>query len=358
METCRRPANGHILQLVRYREPSRAGVKAAQILRNVPKRSRSVPGRNVQRYSIAFVSNPNVNDLTPSGSGLSAPVGGEHRTSEDINHCVHQQRSSSGPRRCRYILALTTPAKRPPMAGYRRRSDGAECVIESGETDCFARQVLVSDHRHAGRCRLVQQSRRSILEQQRHGHDTVGTLDFWHDAKSIVTSLASSALDLPIPSSTFFTSQSRLWCLPNGKSGRFWSSWLTGSAIKSTKELLAQEPENISLWAGYARLESKRGKIQSARAVYAAILANHTQVSISEESPALAMWADWAKMEWANGNQDRCTELLVSFADSRVPSGCTSAGAAYGAGRLMDEPYEPQKVSSLAKLKARQVSHI
>jgi len=136
------------------------------------------------------------------------------------------------------------------------------------------------------------------------------------------------------------------------------SSWLTDSAIRSTKELLAQEPENISLWAGYARLESKRGKIQSARAVYAAILANHTQVSRSEESPALAMWADWAKMEWANGDQDRCTELLVSFADSRVPSGYTSAGAAYGAGRLMDEPYEPQKVSSLAKLKARQVSHI
>lgn len=135
-------------------------------------------------------------------------------------------------------------------------------------------------------------------------------------------------------------------------------SWLTGSAVKSTKELLAQEPENISLWAGYARLESKRGRIQSARAVYAAILANHTQVSISEESPALAMWADWAQMEWANGDQDRCTELLVSFADSRISSGYTNAKAAYGAGRLMDASYEPQKVSSLAKLKARQVSRV
>jgi predicted Zn-dependent protease len=136
-------------------------------------------------------------------------------------------------------------------------------------------------------------------------------------------------------------------------------SWLTGSAIKSTKELLAQEPENISLWAGYARLERKRGKIQSARAVYAAILANHTQVSTSKESPALAMWADWAKMEWADGDQDRCIELLVSFADSRVPGGYyTNGEAAYGAGRLLDKSYEPQKVSSLAKLKARQVSRI
>jgi hypothetical protein len=135
-------------------------------------------------------------------------------------------------------------------------------------------------------------------------------------------------------------------------------SWLTGSATKSTKELLAQEPENISLWAGYARLERKRGKIQSARAVYAAILANHTQVSTSKESPALAMWADWAKMEWVNGDQDRCTELLVSFADSRISSGYTNAEAAYGAGRLLDKSYEPQKVSSLAKLKTRQVSRI
>jgi hypothetical protein len=135
-------------------------------------------------------------------------------------------------------------------------------------------------------------------------------------------------------------------------------SLLTDSAIKSTKELLAQEPENISLWAGYARLEQKRGKIQSARAVYTAILANHTQVSTSKESPALAMWADWAKMEWANGDQDRCTELLASFADSRVPSGYTSGEAAYGAGRLLDKSYEPQKASSLAKLKARQVSRI
>jgi hypothetical protein len=135
-------------------------------------------------------------------------------------------------------------------------------------------------------------------------------------------------------------------------------SLLTDSAIKSTKELLAQEPENVSLWAGYARLEQKRGKIQSARAVYTAILANHTQVSTSKESPALAMMADWAKMEWANGDQDRCTELLVSFADSRVPSGYTSGEAAYGAGRLLDKSYEPQKASSLAKLKARQVSRM
>jgi hypothetical protein len=135
-------------------------------------------------------------------------------------------------------------------------------------------------------------------------------------------------------------------------------SWLTGSAIKSTKELLAQEPGSVSLWAGYARLESKRGKLQSARAVYAAILANHTRVSTSKESPALAMWADWAKMEWANGDQDRCTELLVSFADSRVPSEYTNGEVAHGAGRMLDKSYEPQKVSSLAKLKARQVSCI
>jgi len=92
------------------------------------------------------------------------------------------------------------------------------------------------------------------------------------------------------------------------------------SALKLTKEKLANDPQNVTLWAGYAGLECRRGKLESARGVYATVLANYTEMALAKESPALSMWADWAKMEWATGDPERCTELLVSLADSRLPS--------------------------------------
>lgn len=135
-------------------------------------------------------------------------------------------------------------------------------------------------------------------------------------------------------------------------------SCLTVSAIKVTKDILAQESENITMWAGYARLESKRGKLHSARAVYGAILAKHTPISIAEDTPALAMWADWVKMEWAAGDQDRYIDLLMCLADCRVPSEYPAQTCTDAAGRLLETSYELPKSSAFAKLKARQVSHI
>jgi hypothetical protein len=93
------------------------------------------------------------------------------------------------------------------------------------------------------------------------------------------------------------------------------------SAVKHTKETLAREPDNITVWAGHARLEIKRGRLEAARAVYAGVLAQQSDAFAGDNSPALAMWADWAMMEWANGDQARCSEVLVALAHSRLPGG-------------------------------------
>ena len=77
------------------------------------------------------------------------------------------------------------------------------------------------------------------------------------------------------------------------------------------------------MWAGHALLESKRGKLQAARAVYAGVLAQHTDLPVGDDSPALAMWADWAMMEWKTRNQARCLEVLICLAHSCVPGEST-----------------------------------
>jgi hypothetical protein len=121
--------------------------------------------------------------------------------------------------------------------------------------------------------------------------------------------------------------------------------------------MLARWPENVTLWAAHARLESKRGKLQAARAVYTTILAHHTRVAASIESQTMAMWADWALMEWRAGEQERCTEVLLCLADSRIPGGLDSFRTALTiADGVLEPSHRPRQVSPLSLLKGRQVN--
>jgi hypothetical protein len=84
------------------------------------------------------------------------------------------------------------------------------------------------------------------------------------------------------------------------------------------KSILSADRNNLVLWDGYARLERQRGNTDAARAVYVAAL-QAAQVkrdpasNIAGETSADEdeLWSAWSEMEWEEGNESRCVEVLV-----------------------------------------------
>ena len=87
------------------------------------------------------------------------------------------------------------------------------------------------------------------------------------------------------------------------------------------KSVLSADRDNLVLWDGYARLERQRGHVTAARAVYVAALQaarasqqmnSSGEVVLSEDEEEL--WSAWAEMEWEDGEESRCSEVLVMAA--------------------------------------------
>lgn len=76
---------------------------------------------------------------------------------------------------------------------------------------------------------------------------------------------------------------------------------------------LEQDRHNLELWAIYARLEHKKGKLGPARRVYSTALSSPVAQNTVDES--LELWADWATMEWEHDEQDRTREVLLRRVD-------------------------------------------
>lgn len=93
------------------------------------------------------------------------------------------------------------------------------------------------------------------------------------------------------------------------------------SAIKLARSVLETDRDNLALWDGYARLERQRDKVTAARQVYITAI-QATEQRIAESSNAAQdlrldekdLWAAWAEMEWEEGLEDRCLEVLVMSA--------------------------------------------
>ncbi|KAL7422893.1 hypothetical protein Q5752_002190 [Cryptotrichosporon argae] len=126
------------------------------------------------------------------------------------------------------------------------------------------------------------------------------------------------------------------------------------SAVKLAKTVLSADRDNLALWDGYARLERQRGRLAAARNVYVtALQAALARRAAAESAPGgdsgdLAidedeMWAAWAEMEWAHG-EDACLEVVVMAA---------------GQGReriaaCLEPEHTPARPTPIALLKARQ----
>jgi hypothetical protein len=121
---------------------------------------------------------------------------------------------------------------------------------------------------------------------------------------------------------------------------------LTPSAIKLAKTVLSDDRDNLSLWDGYARLERQRGKIQAARQVYVTALqaAGQRERTADAKMEENTLWASWAEMEFSEGEEERCLEVLVMAAGSGLSVSCAEAG------------HVPSRPSAVALLKAKQVS--
>lgn len=136
------------------------------------------------------------------------------------------------------------------------------------------------------------------------------------------------------------------------------------SGIKVAKEILSTDRDNLALWDGYARLERQRGKTAAARQVYVtAIQSVMARIQESDDEDLqldeAELWASWAEMEWEEGNDARCLEVLVMAAgmqrqaigrcidlrpDTNNPASCAAPD------------YEPQSPSPVSVLKSRQAS--
>ena len=87
------------------------------------------------------------------------------------------------------------------------------------------------------------------------------------------------------------------------------------------KSVLSADRDNLVLWDGFARLERQRGHVSAARAVYVAALQaakasrqtdSHGAQVLSEDE--MELWSAWAEMEWEDGEEARCLEVLVMVA--------------------------------------------
>lgn len=131
------------------------------------------------------------------------------------------------------------------------------------------------------------------------------------------------------------------------------------------KEILSTDRDNLALWDGYARLERQRGKITAARQVYVtAIQSAMARIQKSNDEDLqldeAELWASWAEMEWEEGNDERCLEVLIMAAGMqrqaigeldrrpRVPNKSASC---------VTPNYQPQPPAPISLLKSRQVSY-
>ena len=130
------------------------------------------------------------------------------------------------------------------------------------------------------------------------------------------------------------------------------------------KEILTSDRDNLALWDGYARLERQRGKITSARQVYVTAIqsvmarieeSNNVDLQLDEAE----LWASWAEMEWEEGNDERCLEVLVMAAGMQqqaLGKNISLSLSANGTASCISPGYEPHPPSSISLLKSRQVS--
>lgn len=111
------------------------------------------------------------------------------------------------------------------------------------------------------------------------------------------------------------------------RSGDLSSELIIGSrsAVKMAKSILSEDRDNLILWDGYARLERQRGNISAARAVYVAALQAARALRQPRESLVYEMkedevelWSAWAEMEWEEGEEARCLEVLVLAAEEGI----------------------------------------
>lgn len=143
------------------------------------------------------------------------------------------------------------------------------------------------------------------------------------------------------------------------------SSVLTDiSGVKVAKEILSSDRDNLALWDGFARLERQRGKIAAARQVYVTAIQSVT-ARIQESNDGdlqldeAELWASWAEMEWEEGNDDRCMEVLVMAAGSQrqaLGENIHHLPLANGTAPCIAPEYQPQAPSPVSVLKSRQVS--
>ena len=105
------------------------------------------------------------------------------------------------------------------------------------------------------------------------------------------------------------------------------------ASVKLAKSILSGDRDNAAIWDGYARLEAQRGNITAARGVYSTVLQSD-QLAADER---LGLYAAWARMEWAAGEEDQSLAAVVAAAT--LDSGLSDAS---------------QPPSTIALLKAKQ----
>lgn len=130
------------------------------------------------------------------------------------------------------------------------------------------------------------------------------------------------------------------------------------------REILSSDRDNLALWDGYARLERQRGKITAARQVYVtAIQSAMARIQESNDEnlqlDEAELWASWAEMEWEEGNDERCLEVLVMAAGMQrqlIGELRVCLRSADPAESCTTPDYKPQRPSPISVLKSRQVS--
>ncbi|EIW72388.1 hypothetical protein TREMEDRAFT_26535 [Tremella mesenterica DSM 1558] len=83
------------------------------------------------------------------------------------------------------------------------------------------------------------------------------------------------------------------------------------SAVKTAKNVLSQDRDNLMLWDGYARLEYQRGNLPSARSVYiTALRAALQRTGEVDQDDVLDLWASWAELEFDSNCKERCLHVI------------------------------------------------
>ncbi|PBL01212.1 hypothetical protein ARMGADRAFT_1007241 [Armillaria gallica] len=81
------------------------------------------------------------------------------------------------------------------------------------------------------------------------------------------------------------------------------------SALKISRSFLSTARNSLPHWAGHARLERKRGRLDEARKVYTTVLVSSP---VSLDQPWCGrLWWDWAEMEWLDQKSDAAMSVIL-----------------------------------------------